>query len=103
MKGMVAPATLFEELGFNYIGPMDGHDLASLIPTLRNMLTMKGPRLLHISTIKGKGFAPAEADPVGYHAINKIEKPASVKAIADEKLAVSSAQTTQTQPSSNPV
>ena len=75
MKGMVAPGTLFEELGFNYIGPIDGHDLDSLIPTLRNMLTMQGPRLLHITTIKGKGFAPAEADPVGYHAINKIEKP----------------------------
>ncbi|NNC54389.1 MAG: 1-deoxy-D-xylulose-5-phosphate synthase, partial [Pseudomonadales bacterium] len=77
MKGMVAPGALFEELGFNYIGPLDGHDLASLIPTLRNMLTMHGPRLLHISTTKGKGFAPAEADPVGYHAINKIEKPAN--------------------------
>ncbi|MGB1192321.1 MAG: 1-deoxy-D-xylulose-5-phosphate synthase, partial [Pseudomonadales bacterium] len=75
MKGMVAPGTLFEELGFNYIGPIDGHDLSSLVPTLRNMLMMKGPRLLHISTTKGKGFAPAEADPVGYHAVNKIEKP----------------------------
>ena len=75
MKGMVAPGTLFEELGFNYIGPIDGNDLSSLIPTLRNMLLMKGPRLLHLSTIKGKGFAPAEADPVGYHAVNKIEKP----------------------------
>ncbi len=74
MKGMVAPGTLFEELGFNYIGPIDGHDLDSLIPTLRNMLMMQGPRLLHITTVKGKGFAPAEADPVGYHAINKIEK-----------------------------
>jgi len=75
MKGMVAPGTLFEELGFNYIGPIDGHDLSSLVPTMRNMLMMKGPRLLHISTTKGKGFAPAEADPVGYHAVNKIEKP----------------------------
>ena len=52
---------------------MDGHDLKSLVPTLRNMLQMKGPRLLHIATVKGKGFAPAENDPVGYHAINKIE------------------------------
>lgn len=77
MKGMVAPGTLFEELGFNYIGPIDGHDLSSLVPTLRNMLLMKGPRLLHITTTKGKGFAPAEADPVGYHAVNKIEKPSS--------------------------
>lgn len=75
MKGMVAPGTLFEELGFNYIGPIDGHDLNSLVPTLRNMLLMTGPRLLHITTTKGKGFAPAEADPVGYHAINKIEAP----------------------------
>lgn len=74
MKGMVAPGTLFEELGFNYIGPLDGHDLSSLVPTIRNMLLMKGPRLLHITTTKGKGFAPAEADPVGYHAVNKIEK-----------------------------
>lgn len=80
MKGMVAPGTLFEELGFNYIGPIDGNDLSSLIPTLRNMLLMKGPRLLHLSTIKGKGFAPAEADPVGYHAVNKIEKPDANKA-----------------------
>ena len=80
MKGMVAPGTLFEELGFNYIGPLDGHDLSSLVPTLRNMLMMKGPRLLHISTTKGKGFAPAEADPVGYHAVNKIEKTEANKA-----------------------
>lgn len=81
MKGMVAPGTLFEELGFNYIGPIDGHDLSSLVPTLRNMLLMKGPRLLHISTVKGKGFAPAEADPVGYHAVNKIEKPETTKPV----------------------
>ncbi|NND40169.1 MAG: 1-deoxy-D-xylulose-5-phosphate synthase [Pseudomonadales bacterium] len=73
MKGMVAPGALFEELGFNYIGPIDGNDMESLLPTLRNVLALNGPRLLHISTIKGKGFAPAELDPVGYHAINKIE------------------------------
>ncbi|MAV76312.1 MAG: 1-deoxy-D-xylulose-5-phosphate synthase [Cellvibrionales bacterium] len=83
MKGMVAPGTLFEELGFNYIGPIDGHDLDSLIPTLRNMLLMKGPRLLHINTTKGKGFAPAEADPVGYHAVNKIEQPIKAAAVKD--------------------
>lgn len=83
MKGMVAPGTLFEELGFNYIGPIDGHDLESLIPTLRNMLLMKGPRLLHINTTKGKGFAPAEADPVGYHAVNKIEQPIKAAAVKD--------------------
>lgn len=74
LKGMVAPALLFEELGFNYIGLVDGHDLSTLVPVLRNMLEMSGPRLLHITTVKGKGFAPAELDPVGYHAINKIEK-----------------------------
>jgi len=75
LKGMVSPALLFEELGFNYIGLVDGHDLDTLVPVLRNMLEMSGPHLLHITTVKGKGFAPAEADPVGYHAINKIEKP----------------------------
>lgn len=73
MKGMVAPGMIFEEMGFNYIGPIDGHDLPFLINTIRNMSTMEGPQLLHIITQKGKGFGPAEADPVGYHAINKIE------------------------------
>ncbi len=73
MKGMVAPGTLFEELGFNYIGPLDGHDLPQLVQTLQNMKDLEGPQFLHIRTMKGKGFAPAEADPVGYHAINKIE------------------------------
>lgn len=73
MKGMVAPGTMFEELGFHYIGPLDGHDLPGLIQTLENMKELEGPQFLHIRTMKGKGFAPAEADPVGYHAINKIE------------------------------
>ncbi len=73
MKGMVAPGTLFEELGFNYIGPVDGHDLPTLINTLRNMRDLDGPQLLHVFTQKGKGFEPAEEDPVSYHAINKIE------------------------------
>jgi len=73
MKGMVAPGTLFEELGFNYIGPVDGHDLPSLLATLRNVRELKGAQLLHVMTVKGKGFAPAERDPVGYHAINKID------------------------------
>ena len=73
MKGMVAPATLFEELGFNYIGPIDGHDLHTLVSTIGNMRELPGPQLLHIMTQKGKGFAPSEEDPVGYHAINKIE------------------------------
>tara|TARA_R100000005_G_scaffold91315_1_gene63525 strand:+ start:7935 stop:9872 length:1938 start_codon:yes stop_codon:yes gene_type:complete len=73
MKGMVAPGTLFEELGWHYIGPLDGHDLPQLLQTLENMKDLEGPQFLHIRTMKGKGFAPAEKDPVGYHAINKIE------------------------------
>lgn len=73
MKGMVSPATLFEELGFNYIGPIDGHDLNILVPTLRNLRELPGPQMLHIMTRKGKGFTPAEEDPVGFHAISKIE------------------------------
>jgi len=72
LKGMVSPATLFEELGFNYIGPMDGHDLPLLLNTLSNMREFKGPQLLHIMTQKGQGFAPAVKDPIGYHAITKI-------------------------------
>ncbi len=73
MKGMVAPGTLFEELGWHYIGPLDGHDLPQLLQTLENMKDLEGPQFLHIRTMKGKGFAPAEKDPVGYHAVNKIE------------------------------
>jgi len=73
MKGMVAPGTFFEELGFHYIGPLDGHDLPGLVQTLENMKDLEGPQFLHIRTMKGKGFEPAERDPVGYHAINKIE------------------------------
>ncbi|WP_026180247.1 1-deoxy-D-xylulose-5-phosphate synthase [Hahella ganghwensis] len=72
-KGMVAPGTLFEELGFNYIGPIDGHDLPLLVETLGNIKELSGPQFLHVVTQKGKGFAPAESDPIGYHAINKIE------------------------------
>ncbi|EED34559.1 1-deoxy-D-xylulose-5-phosphate synthase [Luminiphilus syltensis NOR5-1B] len=74
MKSMVAPGTLFEELGFNYIGPLDGHDLPQLVQALGNMTELSGPQLLHIRTVKGKGYSPAEADPVGYHALNKLEK-----------------------------
>jgi 1-deoxy-D-xylulose-5-phosphate synthase len=77
-KGMLVPGTLFEELGWNYIGPIDGHDLPTLIATLGNMRELKGPQFLHVVTQKGKGFSPAEADPIGYHAITKLEpKPAS--------------------------
>ncbi|MBS1199831.1 MAG: 1-deoxy-D-xylulose-5-phosphate synthase [Proteobacteria bacterium] len=66
-KGMVLPGTLFEEMGFNYIGPVDGHDVGSLATTLRNMRGLKGPQLLHVVTQKGKGYAPAEADPIKWH------------------------------------
>ncbi|MBE0404148.1 MULTISPECIES: 1-deoxy-D-xylulose-5-phosphate synthase [Halomonas] len=74
MKGMVSPATLFEEMGFHYIGPIDGHDLEALTETLRNLRELDGPQFLHIKTCKGKGFLPAEADQIGYHAITKLEK-----------------------------
>ncbi len=73
MKGIIMPGTLFEELGFNYIGPIDGHDLASLIPTLRNMRSLKGPRFLHVVTRKGKGYTPAEGDPCVYHGVTPFD------------------------------
>ncbi len=72
-KGMLVPGTLFEELGWNYVGPIDGHDLPTLLATLRNMRDLDGPQFLHVVTKKGKGFAPAEVDPIGYHAITKLE------------------------------
>lgn len=75
-KGMVTPGTFFEELGFNYIGPIDGHDVVNLVDTIRNMRQLKGPQLLHVVTKKGKGYAPAEQDPIGYHAVSKFD-PAS--------------------------
>lgn len=83
-KGMLVPGTLFEELGWNYIGPIDGHDLPTLIATLRNMRDLKGPQFLHVVTKKGKGFAPAEVDPIGYHAITKLE-PLDAPAAAPKK------------------
>jgi 1-deoxy-D-xylulose-5-phosphate synthase len=67
LKGMVLPGTLFEELGFNYIGPMDGHDVRALVSTLRNVKKLAGPQFLHVVTRKGKGYAPAEADPIKWH------------------------------------
>lgn len=73
MKGMVSPGMLFEELGFYYVGPIHGHDTVSLAHYLDNMMHIKGPKLLHIITQKGFGFKPAMDDPVGYHALNKIE------------------------------
>jgi 1-deoxy-D-xylulose-5-phosphate synthase len=73
MKGMVTPGTLFEEMGFNYIGPIDGHDLDALIPTLRNMKGLEGPQFLHVVTKKGQGYKLAEADPVLYHGVSKFD------------------------------
>ena len=79
IKGMVAPGTLFEELGFNYVGPMDGHNVKEIIRTLRNLNDTSGPKLLHLITKKGKGFKPAEVDPIGFHAITKMENPSASK------------------------
>jgi 1-deoxy-D-xylulose-5-phosphate synthase len=73
IKGMVAPGTLFEELGFNYFGPIDGHDLDTLIPTLRNLAQQHGPRFLHVVTRKGKGYFPAEDDPSKYHGVSSFD------------------------------
>ena len=73
MKGMVSPGTLFEELGLNYIGPINGHNLDKLITYLEKLRDIPGPHLLHVITQKGRGFHPAEKDPIGYHALNKIE------------------------------
>ncbi|MEN9712183.1 MAG: 1-deoxy-D-xylulose-5-phosphate synthase Dxs [Pseudomonadota bacterium] len=72
-KGMVVPATLFEKFGFNYIGPIDGHDLDSLIPTLENLKHLEGPQFLHVVTKKGQGYKLAEADPVAYHGPGKFD------------------------------
>jgi len=73
MKGMVMPSTLFEELGFHYFGPIDGHDLPTLVKTLRNLRKQKGPRFLHVVTRKGKGYEPAEADPCVYHGVTPFD------------------------------
>jgi len=71
LKGMVVPSTFFEELGFNYIGPIDGHDVNGLVNTIKNMSHLKGPQLLHVITTKGKGYQAAEQDPIKYHAVPK--------------------------------
>lgn len=76
VKGLIVPGTLFEELGFNYFGPVDGHDINEMVATLRNLREIRGPKLLHIATRKGKGYAPAEADPVKYHGISAPFDPA---------------------------
>lgn len=73
VKGMVIPGTLFEELGFNYIGPVDGHDIDTLVSTLKNLSQLEGPQFLHIVTKKGKGYEPAEENPCSYHGVGKFD------------------------------
>ncbi|MDB5795920.1 MAG: 1-deoxy-D-xylulose-5-phosphate synthase [Noviherbaspirillum sp.] len=85
-KGMVVPATMFEEFGFNYIGPIDGHDLESLIPTLQNLKHLKGPQFLHVVTRKGQGYKLAEADPVLYHGPGKFNPAEGIKPAAASKI-----------------
>jgi len=85
-QGMVVPATMFEEFGFNYIGPIDGHDLESLIPTLQNIKQLKGPQFLHVVTKKGQGYKLAEADPVLYHGPGKFNPAEGIKPAAAGKV-----------------
>ena len=85
-KGMLVPATMFEEFGFNYIGPIDGHDLESLIPTLQNIRNLKGPQFLHVVTKKGQGYKLAEADPVLYHGPGKFNPAEGIKPSTSSKL-----------------
>jgi 1-deoxy-D-xylulose-5-phosphate synthase len=92
MKSMVSPATIFEELGFYYIGLIDGHDLPMLVEILEKLKDIDGPVLLHIITQKGKGFEPAQNDPVGYHALNKIEPKPAVQTAVAQAAKVSSAK-----------
>ncbi len=80
MKGMVIPGTLFEELGFNYIGPIDGHDIDTLVKTLGNLKTLEGPQFLHIVTKTGKGYPPAEDNPCGYHGVGPFDPQTGEKA-----------------------
>jgi 1-deoxy-D-xylulose-5-phosphate synthase len=85
MKGMVTPSTLFEEFGFNYIGPIDGHDLDALIPTLANIKKLKGPQFLHVVTRKGQGYKLAEEDPIAYHGPGKFNPAEGLKSAAGGK------------------
>ncbi|MES2318082.1 MAG: 1-deoxy-D-xylulose-5-phosphate synthase [Pseudomonadota bacterium] len=85
-KGMVVPATMFEEFGFNYIGPIDGHDLESLIPTLENIKKLKGPQFLHVVTKKGQGYKLAEAEPILYHGTGKFNPNEGIKPAAAGKM-----------------
>jgi 1-deoxy-D-xylulose-5-phosphate synthase len=89
-KGMVVPATMFEEFGFNYIGPIDGHDLDSLIPTLQNLKSLKGPQFLHVVTKKGQGYKLAEADPVLYHGPGKFDPAEGIKPATAKKVTYTS-------------
>ena len=89
-KGMVAPGALFEELGFEYIGPVDGHDVVALTKILQDIKRLKGPRFLHIKTTKGKGFSPAEKDQIGFHAINKIKRKDSAQESKNTELSTPS-------------
>ncbi len=85
VKGMVTPGTLFEEFGFNYIGPIDGHDLDVLVATLLNIRALKGPQFLHVVTRKGKGYAAAEQDPILYHGVSRFEPDAGIQPKAAAK------------------
>ena len=85
VKGMVMPGTMFEEFGFNYIGPIDGHDLEALLPTLQNLRTLKGPQFLHVITRKGQGYKLAEADPILYHGVSKFDHTAGIATGKDAK------------------
>ena len=85
VKGMVMPGTMFEEFGFNYIGPIDGHDLESLLPTLQNLRTLKGPQFLHVITRKGQGYKLAEADPILYHGVSRFDHTAGIATGKDAK------------------
>jgi 1-deoxy-D-xylulose-5-phosphate synthase len=85
VKGMVTPSTLFEEFGFNYIGPIDGHDLDALIPTLANIRKLKGPQFLHVVTRKGQGYKLAEDDPVAYHGPSKFDPSIGIKTTAGSR------------------
>lgn len=86
LKGMVVPGTLFEELGFNYIGPVDGHDVLALVQTLKNMIHLKGPQFLHVMTKKGRGYTPAEQDPIGWHAVPKFDPASGILPASKEGL-----------------
>ncbi len=84
-KGMLMPSTMFEELGFNYVGPIDGHDLDALIPTLHNLRELKGPHFLHVITRKGQGYRQAEADPILYHGPGKFDPEVGITAKGSSK------------------